>query len=66
MCRCADRSTDPCYPRPVGFAERSLPRRFKRLKELIGLKKGAKGQGIEETEGEEEEEDVRGGHSRCA
>lgn len=53
-------NTDPSYPGALVPAKRDLPRGLQRLEELIGLEKCTDGQGVDEAEGDEEEEDVRG------
>lgn len=52
--------TDPSYPGALIPAKGNLPRGLQRLEELIGLEECTDGQGVDEAEGDEEEEDVRG------
>lgn len=55
------RSTYPRYPGALLLTKGNLPCGFQRLEEFIWLEEGAKGKGIENAKGDQEEEDVGGG-----
>lgn len=53
-------ATNPGHPCPLIFPERDLPCRLERLEEFIRLEKRANNQRVDETEGDEGEEDGGG------
>lgn len=53
--------THPSDPRRMVVSECGPPSGLERLEELIGLEKGPNGPSVDQTEGDEEEEDAKRG-----